>query len=702
MPFDRGDLIGTPLGQHVHPDDTSAATRFLTELARRRGAQGSHEWRMRLVDGPWRTVEAAAANRLNDPELDAIVLTIRDVTERKALEDQLRHQAFHDPLTQLANRSLFSDRLSHALERHARAGMTLAVLFIDLDEFKQVNDRLGHEVGDQVMSAVGQRLSGALRTEDTAARLGGDEFAVLLEGADARQAVAVAERILTAFRQPLAIAGETMTLGLSLGIAVSRATTRSGSDLLRNADLAMYMAKMTGRSRYEVFRESAEEALLAANRWEPGEPDRTNVVWLARADQERAGVRELLEDPSQIRPVFQPIVEIASGQVAGYEALARFEALPDRPPNAVFAQAHRYGLGSFLEANAIAAELSVPGRPTGAFLTLNVSPTALASRVVQQALPKSLEGVIIEMTENEVAEEGPAVAQALDFIRRRHGRLAIDDAGAGYAGLRHLMILEPDLIKLDLTLTQNIHADLRKAALVESLVNYAQRISAETCAEGVENPRDLESVRELGVTYAQGHLLGRPASGWEVEMRQIAEALALAGDPSEALEGREAEASYARITQLLAVATSWQEVDDVLALLTLTLAADMAYLSRVDEEGGYLLLLAARGKPNYDVPYPIGDYPTTAEVLESRVPYEVRTSDPGADPREVEFLLAEGMRSGLLYPVVHGGRSVGLLEVFCDGERHWTIDELAGVGSVCEQLGEVMHRISVPRQVARV
>jgi diguanylate cyclase (GGDEF)-like protein/PAS domain S-box-containing protein len=247
--FDPRELEHRPLAELLHPEDRAV-------LASLEGGRHRRlEIRMRHRNGYWLDVEALANDMSADVNVDALVLTVRDVTERKAFEEQLRHRAFHDPLTQLPNRALLSDRLQHALSREGRFEDQVAVLFVDLDDFKTVNDTLGHASGDELLVLVARRLRSCLRSADTAARLGGDEFGVLLEGVpDVDHAVTVAQRILDAFVEPFSIAGLPVPLRASVGVAMGVAQTISADELLRNADIAMYAAKRAGKRGHVVFR----------------------------------------------------------------------------------------------------------------------------------------------------------------------------------------------------------------------------------------------------------------------------------------------------------------------------------------------------------------------------------------------------------------------------------------------------------------
>ncbi len=234
----------------VHPEDREFGERLFADVMRTPGAQVSGEMRVRHADGSWRAIEAVLKNLLDDPAVGGVVVNYRDVTARKGLEEELRRQAFHDSFTGLANRALFADRLEHALARTHRFGQAIAVLFIDLDDFKTVNDSLGHGEGDQLLIAVAERLVGAVRGGDTIARMGGDEFAVLIEDpAEAEAPTAVAQRLLTALEAPFERGAKELFVHASIGVAASTSRTQTADQLLRDADVSMYMAKTNGKNR---------------------------------------------------------------------------------------------------------------------------------------------------------------------------------------------------------------------------------------------------------------------------------------------------------------------------------------------------------------------------------------------------------------------------------------------------------------------
>jgi diguanylate cyclase (GGDEF)-like protein/PAS domain S-box-containing protein len=490
----------------LHPADRERVERAW-ERTVRTGEEFSLEYRFRRPSGEEVWVSGRAIP-LRDAEgaVTGYLGSVADITDRKRAERRMARLALHDDLTGLANRPAFYDALQSALRESG-----VAVLFIDVDDFKAFNDRLGHIAGDRLLVEVGELLRRSLRVEDLVARLGGDEFGVILRDVgDSTEPARIAERILARCENPVEIGeGSEVRVGLSIGIAVS-----SGSDgveeILRRADMAMYSAKATGKGCYEL----APRPETIAGPHAASEPPALNPSGRRRADRQREEIESLLQRGDRIYPVFQPVVALETGAVAGHEALARFEHQIEQPPNAWFAQAHRFGLGPELEARAVSAALAVPGRPPGTFLAVNVSPRALVSDEIQAALPASLEGIVIEITENELIRDDAAERDAIAEARSRGALLAVDDAGSGYAGLKQLLRLTPDLIKVDRELVHGVHRDISKAALLDAFVGYAAKLGAEVCAEGVEDLEDLEVLGGLGLAYAQGYGIARPGRPW--------------------------------------------------------------------------------------------------------------------------------------------------------------------------------------------
>ncbi len=688
---DPDRAVGTSLHERVHPDDAALLRAFLDRVATEgpRNAQAL-DWRIRRFDGGYRYVETMATNLLGDERLEGIVLTARDVDDRKAFEEQLRHRAFHDPLTQLANRGLFYDRIEHALSSQARHEHRVAVLFVDLDDFKVVNDELGHGVGDELLVGVAQRLRSCLRSADTAARLGGDEFGVLVEGVSGtNEPVQAAERILAAFAEPFVVHGERIEVSLSIGLTVSRPGDPNVDELLRQADLAMYEAKGHGKGRWELY----DEELQRSSAWSTTgeEPDR--ATWFQRGAEQREAILSLLRRPGAATVVFQPVLDLRTGLVSGYEALARFVAPETRPPNAWFAQAHRCGLGFELEALALATALAAPGRPAGAYLTLNLSPSALTSEPVQAVLPARLDGLIIEITENELLTDDPGFMAALADVRDRGGRVAVDDAGAGYAGLKHVMRLAPDLIKLDRSLVTGVHRDPARAALISSFVRFARDSDATVCAEGIETLEELTRLADLDVTYGQGYVIARPAPDWPAAAPEAAAACAssftvsLAGR-ADAATGDVREHALEEIVVQVSGATEHAELAAARGLIAAELRADQVTLLR-RERGSDELHAVRTGRSAGPV---IPGSSLLSTLREGRLE-QVLATDPLADQREIAILAALGFRSVLRLPLTCEDRVVGVLEVHSRSDRPWSRFEIRRARIIAHQLGAALERI---------
>jgi diguanylate cyclase (GGDEF)-like protein/PAS domain S-box-containing protein len=510
--YPREEAIGRRLGDLIIPEESRAAH----EAGLRRYAV--------VGSGPLvgRRIEVTALTREGRrfpveltiwPVKTAIGLhfsaLIHDITERRRLEDELRHQAFHDSLTGLANRALFTDRLAHALERrdHGEVG----VLFFDVDDFKLITDGLGHAAGDGLLVQVAQRLGEVVRGGDTAARLGGDEFAVLLEETSEVDAVGVAERIAHCFLAPFDVAGHPVVARASIGIAFGRAGC-AAAEVLREADAAMYTAKHRGKGVWQVFDPSmAGDGLLEI--------------------ELRADLKHAIETDG-IHLAYQPIVELATRRTIGVEALARWT----HPTRGAIAPTQFIPLAE-------AADLIVPlGRcvlreacrtvqrwrasadgPDDLHLSVNISPRQLLhSDIVEDvrvALADSgLEpaSLTLEITEGVLVEEaGPSLA-ALEGLKSLGVRIAIDDFGTGYSSLSYLSRLPIDVLKIDRSFVADIGSSRQAGALVRSIVKIGQTLHLETVAEGVETEEQLERLVRLGAKLGQGYLFARPLPAGEL------------------------------------------------------------------------------------------------------------------------------------------------------------------------------------------
>jgi len=451
------------------------------------------------------------AARLGWRRRDEIGMLAHDFDEM-AVELERNHErldglAHEDPLTGLGNHRHFQEALAAEIERARRDGRDLSLLVLDLDHFKRFNDARGHPFGDSVLERVGGALLAVLDGIGQAARLGGDEFAVILPATDAQRAYALCE----AARAAIGAASTDYELTCSAGIACYPEHARSATDLMQLADGALYWAKTSGRARVRVY-----------------DPEHVLVV----TEEQRAAFGNLIERPKAVRPVFQPIVSLRTGEVVGYEALARFDSTRELPPSWWFAQAHRFGLGPRLEAEAVRAARSEPGRPDGTFLSVNLSPSALRSPEVRAVLGENLRGLVIEITEQEDVLADDRLQSTLAPLRGQGARIAVDDAGAGYAGLQQVMRMQADMIKLDRALISDVHVDPAKAALVRALVLFAAETGAELCAEGIETLDELRTLAGLGVSLAQGFALARPGPAWATVRPEVTTACRRSFRPS--------------------------------------------------------------------------------------------------------------------------------------------------------------------------
>jgi diguanylate cyclase (GGDEF)-like protein/PAS domain S-box-containing protein len=518
------DLLGGGFERFVHPDD-----RVLVNAASEHAE--AHQLLFRMLDrfGEWRHLEAHVTDLRGDRRVRGVVLNARDVTERVQLEEELTRQAFHDGLTGLANRALFRDRLDQALVRSERSHELLAVLIVDLDGFKQVNDTLGHDAGDQLLQQVSRRFGEATRPSDTVARLGGDEVALLLEGANELRAVAVANRLLECLAEPVTIADRELVVLASIGVVVHNGGPGKSEEIVRHADVAMYAAKEVGRGRYELFHHDMAREL--------GE-------LLGFEHELRLGLTR-----GEFSVHYQQLVDLESRAIVGVEALMRWTS-PTRgavAPDEFIPVAEATGLigplGQFVlrEACRQTAQWWRDGvLPEGFSTWVNLSGKQLSaggvSELVQTALktaglPPRLLG--LEVTETAIVVDGVAGDRARAELQELHSmgvRIAIDDFGTGFSSLGHLRRFPVDVLKVDRSFVQGVEHDAKDAAITANLASLAHALGLVAIAEGVESDGQMESVRELGCDLAQGFLFAQPMPGEEVS-RMLAERARSADPP---------------------------------------------------------------------------------------------------------------------------------------------------------------------------
>jgi diguanylate cyclase (GGDEF)-like protein len=425
------------------------------------------------------------------------------LSERDDLAAQLEHQAFHDSLTDLANRALFNDRVRHALARSRRGGGGLAVLFLDLDDFKVVNDNLGHGAGDRLLREVAARLRSCLREHDTVGRLGGDEFAILAEDTDLATASLLAERVIATLAAPFPLVGGQVTIRASVGIAFDEGQTLDEAQLLRNADIAMYAAKSRGKGTYEVFQGS-----------------------MLRSVRDRHDVHAALEgaiDRRELVVHYQPIVDLHNGRVVGAEALVRWPR-PDRglvPPAEFIPVAEETGLVVEIDrfvlrqASRQLAGWSADAGPL--LLHVNLSANHLLrgdlSANVAAALRDSglaPECLALEITESVLMHDLELGIVRLKELKRLGVHLAIDDFGTGYSSLAYLRQMPIDAVKIDKSFVDGVAGGPEESAVARAIIALAGTLHLDTVAEGVEHPEQATALAELGCHLAQGYHFSRP------------------------------------------------------------------------------------------------------------------------------------------------------------------------------------------------
>ncbi|MFI5892937.1 putative bifunctional diguanylate cyclase/phosphodiesterase [Actinoplanes sp. NPDC051513] len=466
------------------------------------GNDGDHEGTLQRPDGTAVRVAYTMSTITKDGARLGAVVVLRDVSRQRALERDLRHQALHDALTGLPNRKLFLDRLEHAMARARAAGEAAAVLYLDLDGFKKVNDSLGHNAGDHLLRTTAERLVTALRSQDTVARLGGDEFAVLLEDADRPTVERLAQACLEALNQPFLVQGRKAVVSVSIGIVPGAASYGDADEVLRNADVAMYAAKGRGKGCFEIFESRMHEQLLD------------------KLDSE-SRLRDAVHR-GELRLHVQPVVDLADGTIAGAEALVRWED-PERglqQPGAFIPLAEETGLiveidrwvlfeacqaatkwqetaPTWVSVNLSAANLEVPD------LTDRVAYALAATGLSPRCL-------VLELTETVLMRDIAVTSARLEELRQLGVRIAIDDFGTGYSSLGYLRDIPVDVLKVDRSFIDGLVGNPRQQELVSAVIQLGHTLGLKVVAEGVETEDQLRLLRRMGARYAQGYYLGRP------------------------------------------------------------------------------------------------------------------------------------------------------------------------------------------------
>jgi diguanylate cyclase (GGDEF)-like protein/PAS domain S-box-containing protein len=501
------------LSDFLHPDSQRLAESYVQDLARGTARGESTEWRLQGRDG-WLAVEVKGANLLEDPHVKGLVLTARSVDERKRLEAELARQALYDALTGLANRLLFADRLDQALLSARRRDTALSVLLVDLDDFRDLNDSLGHGAGDRILVRAARRIESCLAGPSTVARLGSDEFAVLLEDQGWAGATEAARAIHAALGEIFDEQGRNVRLDASIGIAVAT-QSESASELLRNADLALHETKRVQKGSHRLFEPVMHAA--AVSRLE-------SLAALHRAHER-----------GEFRLLYQPIVELASGRVAGVEALLRWDSPEKGPvnPSDFIPLAEETGfvgaIGDWVISEALANAAGWEGAAASPpYLSLNVSTRQLHDADFVRRLDRALEGssfrperLALEITESRLMSSPELGMRVLRDLKSLGVTIAIDDFGTGYSSLAYLRSLPVDLIKIDQSFARVLDRDERSLRLVQGILDLARALGLGVVAEGVERREQVLSLVRLACPHAQGFFFARP-----LRATAVAEALA--------------------------------------------------------------------------------------------------------------------------------------------------------------------------------
>ena len=506
VPVLGGDPVGSSLHDVIYATDRARLTDLLAALRAGRGPHEGIDFR-----GPDRrrtevTLELHCSDLRTDQTVAGLVITLRDVTERRRLERELTHQAFHDSLTGLANRKLYADRLEHALARGSRDGSVVGVLFIDLDDFKIVNDTLGHAVGDHLLMAVADRISGALRADDTAARLGGDEFAALIENVQDPGAVEeTAERILAALAEPIMVDGGALTAVASIGITTTPEADTADA-LLRQADLALYVAKGAGKNQWRRYQSHLHGAMV-----------------------ERLELRSALDhavNEGHFLLQYQPIVDLVTDDAVGFEALVRWHhpvrgvIAPDQfievaEESGLIVPMGRWVLDQAL--HTVAQWRRILPRSRQPYVSVNVSVRQFRQSGFVEQVKASLDyagvpprALMLEITETLLMGDDEQIWADLAALQEFGVRIAIDDFGTGYSSLSYLRQRPIDVVKIDKTFIDDMIGSEQQLALVAGIVSLAQTLNLTVIAEGIEDATHRQMLAELGCPLGQGYYYSAP------------------------------------------------------------------------------------------------------------------------------------------------------------------------------------------------
>ena len=507
--YEPGDMVGKVDFEWISRSDRARFDALLLESQRHVDPVGPIVIGFRHADGTMRDLQIIATSLLGDRSVRGIVINAHDVTERRTLEQRLIHQASHDPLTGLPNRALFHRRLTAARERSVANETSFAVIFLDLDDFKIINDTLGHAAGDQLLRTVGDRLRAIARDDDMVARLGGDEFTIVIEElADLASATTFADRVISRLREPIPINGHDVLISPCLGIAIGRPDDPADHDLLREADIAMYEAKARGKGQRVVY------------------DDTVNSQALVRM-QTQEDLREAIAD-NQLQVHYQPQIELITGRIIEFEALVRWEH-PTRgmiSPAEIIPVAEETGmivpLGQFVMAEACRAARGWNVRRQSSGLEPLVVGVNLSSRqFLHPTLVEDVTAVLaaseleprllrLEITEAVALNDLLTTVETMQALRELGVGLAIDDFGTGYSGLNYLSDTPIDTIKIDGVFIDGLGSESSDTAMIHAVMAYATTLGLDVCAEGIESAEQLRQLRAVGCHRGQGFYFSGP------------------------------------------------------------------------------------------------------------------------------------------------------------------------------------------------
>jgi len=508
------ELIGKNAFEFIHPEDISKSFNSLKYLIENFGAIVRVESRFRHKDGSWCFLESTGSNLLAEPSVKGIVLNSRDITDRKMFEERLVYDTLHDVLTGLPNRAFFMNRLRHAVEYSKRhSNHQFAVLFLDVDRFKLINDSLGHMFGDQLLIVIAQRLTECLRPTDIAARFGGDEFIILLENIqDISDPVRIADRVQEKIILPITLNDQEIFITVSIGISLNTTGYEQAEDLLRNADIAMYRAKARGKACYQIF--NTEMYLQIVERLQ------------LENDLRRAIERQ------QLRVYYQPIVSLKTGRITGFEALIRWlhpelgillpeEFIPTAQENGLIVPIDEWVLREACHQTQQWQEQFKSNSANLSEQPLTISVNLCSSRFSQSKLLAHINQVLqstgldaqslkLEITESVIMEKGENATIMLEKLRNLGIKLAIDDFGTGYSSLGRLHNLPITELKIDQSFVSGSAVEEGNLDIVETIVTLAKKLSVDVTAEGVETLEQFQKLKELKCEYGQGYFFSKP------------------------------------------------------------------------------------------------------------------------------------------------------------------------------------------------